>query len=269
LSKDLARAQPARGTVAAAPTAGQPAGISYLRAQAGLAEPAGYELGDAGLADPGYRDARPADPKRADPERADPKRAGAGQADAGQATQTVSGEAFLAAAEQATQAANWTAAEQLWRSMRILVPHMWYAHTGGATALCGLGRFAEARLLLSDAMTTFPWEHTIRHELGRLDARLGDWPAAEAHCARPWSSIRHRGGCIPNSQVRSNAKVGSDAEEVLLDGQVRDPNEITLFTYAARLAWARRTGPSPSPAGQKRAAAFRPWRRWRAGCIRR
>ncbi|MGD0109232.1 MAG: hypothetical protein ABSC06_35125 [Rhodopila sp.] len=205
-----------------------------------MAEPAGYELGDAGLADPGYRDARPADPKRADPERADPKRAGAGQADAGQATQTVSGEAFLAAAEQATQAANWTAAEQLWRSMRILVPHMWYAHTGGATALCGLGRFAEARLLLSDAMTTFPWEHTIRHELGRLDARLGDWPAAEAHWraalefdTAPWWVYTELAGAIER-QGRL-----SDAEEVLLDGQVRDPNEITLFTYAARLAWAR------------------------------
>jgi predicted Zn-dependent protease len=72
--------------------------------------------------------------------------------------------------------------------------------------------------------------------------RLSDWPAAEAHWRtaltfdiRPWWAYTELAGAL-EQQGRL-----AEAEAVLLEGQLRsdEPDEITLHTYAAELAWKR------------------------------
>jgi tetratricopeptide (TPR) repeat protein len=144
---------------------------------------------------------------------------------------------FLAYAELADTRRDWAAAEQRWQAMRQHFPHVWYSYTGAAAAMRELGRPNEAVALLSDAAARFTWEPAFPQELGRLAASRKDWPAAEQHWravltfdARPWwiytelaTALEHQGKL-------------AEAEAVLLDAQAKDPTEITLFTFHARLA---------------------------------
>jgi hypothetical protein len=201
----LFRAGRSKDPVPAPPSTAKPAaGMAYLRAQAGYSESL-YPVPGAPAGDPIA--------------------------------------ARLAAAEQAGKDANWPESERLWQSIQVAFPHLWYPYTGGAAALCGQGRFEDARALLAEGAIRFPLEPSIRHELGRLAVRQSDWPAAETHWrvalalkAQPWWVYTELAGALER-QGRI-----AEAEAVLLDGQTHDPGEISLFTYAARLAWMREDG---------------------------
>jgi tetratricopeptide (TPR) repeat protein len=206
---------------AARPGAPAPAGIDYLRAQAGLAQPSGswpiaLALEPSGL-------------------------------DVGLSREAVSLDTLRGRAEQAQERSDWDEAEALWRTMRTEFPHVWDCYTGAATALSKLGRLDEAEHLLSEAAVRFPQERAIPIAHGRLAMGRSDWRAAENHWraalkfdVRPWwvytklaDALEHQGRL-------------SEAESVVQDGQIHaeDPNEITLFTHPARLAWKRKDWPA-------------------------
>jgi tetratricopeptide (TPR) repeat protein len=145
-------------------------------------------------------------------------------------------------AEQARAIGAWETAESLWRTMRTRFPHISYGYLGGADAQCALERYEEAGHLLADAAVRFPRERAIPLARGRLAMQLADWPAAETHWrtaltfdVRPWCVYTELAGAL-EQQGRL-----LDAEAVLIDAQVHaaEPNEITLFTYPAQLAWKR------------------------------
>jgi tetratricopeptide (TPR) repeat protein len=146
------------------------------------------------------------------------------------------------AAEQAEKRGDWIEAEVRWKAMRTAFPHIWYSYAGGAAALWGQDRHDEARQMLEEAAARFPEERAIPLSLGRMTAHLADWPAAEAHWrtaltfdVRPWWVFTELAGALEHQDRLV------EAEAVLLDAQVRadEPDEITLFTYPARLAWLR------------------------------
>ncbi len=145
----------------------------------------------------------------------------------------------------AVRQGDWPAAEGHWRAALTLAVRPWWVYTGLASALCALDRIEDARQVLSEAATTFPHEPTIRHELGHLAVRRGDWPQAEVHWRaaltfdpRPWWVYTELAGAL-EEQGRL-----AEAEAVLLDGQAHDPGEVSLFTAHARLAWDHEDWPA-------------------------
>jgi tetratricopeptide (TPR) repeat protein len=145
-------------------------------------------------------------------------------------------------AEQALADEAWETAESLWRTMRSRFPHISYGYLGGADALCALKRHEEAGYLLADATMRFPHQRGIPLARARLAMQLADWAAAETHLrtalifdGRPW--------WVYTELARALEQQGRllDAEAVLMDARVHasEPDEITLFTYSAQLAWKR------------------------------
>jgi predicted Zn-dependent protease len=144
---------------------------------------------------------------------------------------------FEGYAELADMRRDWTAAEHRWQAMREQFPHIWYCYTGAANAMLELGRPDEAAALLSDAAVRFPWEPTFPHKLGHLAASQSAWGSAETH----WRTALAFETCpwwIYTEMARALEHQGrlAEAETILLDGQRKDPNEISLFTNHARLA---------------------------------
>jgi Flp pilus assembly protein TadD len=196
--------------------------MDYLRAAAGLAAPAQVEV-----------------PAQTEPQSLDPAEPVAAE---NAKDQPASVEHYVELAEQALQREDWVQAELIWQSIRTVLPDFWPAYAGGAAALRGSGRDGDARQLLTEAAARFPHERTFPLQLADLAVRRSDWTDAEAHWrtaltfdVRPWwvytelaGTLEHQGRLI-------------EAEEVLLEGQARsdEPDEITLHTYPARLAWAR------------------------------
>lgn len=154
----------------------------------------------------------------------------------------ISCETFIQQAEEAQARGDWAVAERIWQAVRKVLPQLWFSYAGGGVALAGLGRYDEARQMLSEGAVLFPHERTFPLEQARLAMRLSDWPAAEAHWRtaltfdiRPWWVYTELAGAL-EQQGRL-----AEAEAVLRDGQLRsdEPDEITLHTYAAELAWKR------------------------------
>lgn len=196
-------------SIAAVGAVRAPAGIEYLLIQAGRAEPAfGHQAAQV--------------------ERS--------------VTQGVPWQELCEQAEHAQMRGDCEEADALWRTMRAEFPNIWHSYAGCAVTLCSLGRYDDARELLSKAAARFPEERAIPLALGRLAQGLADWPAAEMHWrqaltfdVRPWWVYTELAGAL-EQQGRI-----TDAEEVLLEAQLQaeEPNEITLFTYPAKLAWKR------------------------------
>jgi tetratricopeptide (TPR) repeat protein len=200
-------------------------GIDYLRARAGLGPP---EAADA-VASPVVQ---PTDPAALDSQ----------PLDATPSAEPLSCEMFIDQAEQAGKAGNWAAAELIWRAIRTHIPQYWPSYTGGADALRQLGRFDEARQLLDQGAALFSWERAFPLDQGRLAMIQGDWSAAETYWRaaltfdiRPWWVYTELAGAL-EQQGRLE-----DADAVLHEARLRadEPDEITLFTYPARLAAKR------------------------------
>jgi tetratricopeptide (TPR) repeat protein len=205
--------------------------MNYLRARAGLDETQNApdasrgKIGD----DP---DLSPSDPVSAEPALlAGPP-----------ADQAISCTAFMQQAEQAQAREEWPEAEHIWRAIRKVLPQLWFGYSNNAIALAGLGRYDEAREVLSEGAVLFPHERAFPIEQGRLAMRLSDWPAAEIHWraalqydVRPWWVYTELAGTLER-QGRFN-----DAEAVLAEALERcdEPDEITLYTHPARLAGKR------------------------------
>jgi predicted Zn-dependent protease len=144
---------------------------------------------------------------------------------------------FEGYAELADRRRDWTAAEQRWQTMRELFPHIWYCYTGAANAMLELGRSDEAVALLFDGAVRFPLEPTFPHKLGHLAASQSAWRTAETY----WRTALAFERCpwwIYTEMARALEHQGrlAEAETILLDGQRKDPNEISLFTNHAHLA---------------------------------
>ncbi len=156
---------------------------------------------------------------------------------------------------------DWPAAEAHWRAALTFETRPWWLYTELATALCALGREAEAAQVLSDGTVDSPCEPTIRHELGRLAVRQGDWPAAEGHwraalafAVRPWWVYTGLA-----SALCAMDRV-EDARQVLSEAATTFPHEPAIRHELGHLAVRR--GDWPAAEGHWRAAltfAVRPW----------
>jgi tetratricopeptide (TPR) repeat protein len=204
--------------------------MDYLRAHAGLQE-TGNEP-EASRSEAGDEpDVLPPEPVAPQP----------AIAENGPAAPVVSVEDFVRQAEEAQARGDWSEAERIWRAIRQVIP-LWNSFVGGGVSLARLGRYDEARQLLSEGAVAFPHERAYPIELGRIAISLEDWPTAEMHWRaalqrdpRTWWIYTELAGVLDRQ-----GRFG-DAEAVLAEAreQCDEPNEITLFTYPARLAWKR------------------------------
>ncbi len=166
----------------------------------------------------------------------------AGRAPSTPPVETISLDVLQKQSDEARARSDWAEAERLLTSMRESFPDVSDGYTAGAVAACGLGRYEQAGTLLAEAAVRFPLDRAIPLARGRLAAGLSDWRAAETHWrtalafdVRPWWVYTELAGAL------EHAGRVLEAEAVLLEGQARsdEPDEITLFTYPARLAWQR------------------------------
>jgi hypothetical protein len=238
------RRQPAPAA-AADPIPCAPAGIDYLRAQAGLgplkaAEPAAPP--DIQPPDPAPSDSQPPDIQPSDIQPPDIQPSDVQPPDPASPAEPLTYDMFVGQAEQAEKAGAWAAAELIWRAIRTNIPQYWPSYTAGAGALCRLGRHDEARQLLDQGAALFPLERTFPLELGRLAAAASDWPAAETYWraalafdVRPWWVYTELAGALEHQDRLE------DAETVFQEARIRadETDEITLFTYPAQLAGKR------------------------------
>lgn len=199
-----------------------PVGMDYLRVQAGIAQP----------------DTPPPEPPAPQP----PAVVGI-SAETMVWAEEASWEALNEAAEERQKQQDWSAAEPLWRTMLRRHSHIWHAYVGGPVALSGLGRFDEALFILTEGSHRFPLEPAIRHELGRLAARQGDWPAAVLHW-RAALGFKVRPTFVYTELAKALTRLDrpAEAEAVLLEA--REPKAIQRFTYTPQSTSTRADWPT-------------------------
>nr|WP_294501261.1 hypothetical protein [uncultured Rhodopila sp.] len=206
--------------------------MNYLRARAGLDLPSDVV--------PAADVPEDTPPPYAETE--DPAPPVAPPAESGPRDEAITCETFIRQAEQALARGDWVEAERIWRGVRMVLPQLWYSYTGGAVALRRLGRYDEAKQLLTEAAALVPHERAVPLEQGHLAMAVSDWPAAEAHWraaltfdVRPWWVYTELAGALEH-QGRL-----SEAEAVVLEARLRcdEPEEISLYTLPGRLAWKR------------------------------
>ena len=152
-------------------------------------------------------------------------------------------EALKDAAEERQKHQDWSAAEQLWRTMRRRHSYIWQGYTGGAVALASLGRFNDALPILLAASHRFPREPAIHHELARLAARQHDWAAA----ATRWRTalgfdVRPDFVYLGLAEALKHLGREVEAEEILREAP--EPKEIPRFAYLTPSPMAPEDWPS-------------------------
>jgi predicted Zn-dependent protease len=136
---------------------------------------------------------------------------------------------------------DWPEAISRWTMIRDRQPDHLAAYTGGAMALRGIGRFAEAETLLREASAKFPADTSPLTELAWLSFIRNDFAESVAR----WDSVRDRfpnlvSGYTDAVKPLSQLNRFAEAEHLLVEAALRFPHDFAPAFELASLALRRR-----------------------------